>query len=141
MQTERWDTVVSIAKFVLHAPIMQTISAMSMRELVWSEHFCQEQRISHTSNFISICIASTSKDFSDFSAGLVRFARDEWSMSATLIDHKDDNTWSADPNVVILICGESGIGKTLEMITNFSNETDLTVYIKLEYEVRSSLDQ
>ncbi|CUG90023.1 Hypothetical protein, putative [Bodo saltans] len=51
-----------------------------------------------------------------------------------LFDLATSATWDNDPNVVILIGGESGSGKTWRMITNHSGESHLVVYIRLNSE-------
>ncbi|CUG91481.1 Hypothetical protein, putative [Bodo saltans] len=53
-----------------------------------------------------------------------------------------ETTWDDDHNVVVLIGGESGCGKTWRMITNNSGNSNLVVYIRLNTEQdKTSLDK
>lgn len=131
----------SVARFVVDAlftPQLKEISKLSLRELMKSRHFCANQCIKVLRGK-SIYVASTSEDFSSVSDRFVNYVHDEGLSSATLIDHRDDSTRDENPNVVNLIGGELGIGKTLEMLTNFSYETDLTVYVMFERDISSEL--
>ncbi|CUE72131.1 Hypothetical protein, putative [Bodo saltans] len=122
----------SVAKFVLdalRAPALNDISKMSVHELIKSRHFYAEQKL-HAPDVKVIYVASTRADFTPVSTRFVNYMHQRGFSSAMLINHEDESTWSKNPNIVILIGGESGIGKTLEMLTNFWNDTDLIVYIK-----------
>ncbi|CUG89768.1 Hypothetical protein, putative [Bodo saltans] len=103
-----------------------------------SSYFCAHQCIKVPGEK-PIYVASTSKDFKPLSTRFVNYVLNGGLTSAKLINHRNVNTWSVDPNIVILIDGESGIGKTLEMLTNFWDDTDLTVYIQLERDLSSEL--
>ncbi|CUG89767.1 Hypothetical protein, putative [Bodo saltans] len=125
------DAALSIvAKFVLDA-LLNNASKLSLHALMKSRLFCAEQKL-NVENEKVIYVASTSAHFTPVSTRFVNYTHQGGFSSAKLINHQDRSTWNVDPGVVNLIGGESGIGKTLEMLTNFWNETDLTVYIKLE---------
>ncbi|CUF30669.1 Hypothetical protein, putative, partial [Bodo saltans] len=119
------------AAFVLDAlqqHLLEETASLTAHGLLKSRHFLETSRI--CMGDAQICIAASQTDFNYLSSRFVDYrGRRPFLSGAVLLDCENDDAWD-DERYVILIGGESGSGKTWEMITNFHKRTDLTVYIR-----------
>ncbi|CUG74170.1 Hypothetical protein, putative [Bodo saltans] len=62
-----------------------------------------------------------------------RYGTGKFDTSAILFDMGGPRTWSNNANIPVLIGGESGSGKTLEMICGNREKSHLVIYMRFDY--------
>ncbi|CUG85926.1 GPI-anchored surface protein, putative [Bodo saltans] len=127
------DTAAAFAVDALKQHLSIVRTSLTAHELLTSHHFLATHRIPvRRVSGVPICIAASPSDFRMLSERFVDCRGEGRELtSALLVNYKDERSWHVNRGGVALIGGESGSGKTWEMLTNFYDQTDLTVYIRV----------
>ncbi|CUG74188.1 Hypothetical protein, putative, partial [Bodo saltans] len=85
-------------------------------------------------------VASTKEDWTWLCSRNVDWQLGVGQFSTVLVDFRSNETWSNDANTAVLIGGESGSGKTMEMICGHSGKSDLVIYMRFADALMRNVD-
>ncbi|CUG92965.1 Hypothetical protein, putative, partial [Bodo saltans] len=76
------------------------------------------------------CLAAENRDWRMLTHRFIDYRHGKGQFCSDLVDLKLPQTWAIDANVAVLIGGESGSGKTMEMICGHCDKSDLVIYVR-----------
>ena len=118
-------------KFAVEALCRLTQDTSGLRtpfDVLRSRFFNAQHRLRVGTN--DVCVVASDEDWQRLQDRNVDFAVATTLKDSTLFDLESEATWDPEAKVVVLIGGESGAGKTLEMITTHCGLSHLVVYIR-----------
>ncbi|CUG92969.1 Hypothetical protein, putative [Bodo saltans] len=126
---ERW-LLETFLRETLKFHQIQVVAAVDAPHQVLSPTYFVANRILKKVDGRKRYVAIADDDWSTLTGRVVDYRRGQGQFFSNVLDLKLPQTWAADANVAVLIGGESGSGKTMEMISGHRDKSDLVVYMR-----------